>query len=159
MVFSSATPGGHHSRHHDVAPHAGVAVADVAVGKDVDAAAAAIRFLASLARVGVGNARRIRTVAVPVLRGCLGDDAAARHARTQLASAATELWTACEESGDVPDRSRRGTRTGGHEPARVRRVPGVHRRATAHDGEASHALAGGRRRAGRLLRPSRAREG
>ena len=46
---------------------------------------------------GVGNARRIRTVAVPVLRGCLGDDAAARHARTQLASAATELWTACEE--------------------------------------------------------------
>ena len=117
---------GHHSRHHNV--NAGLSSnADAPVGKDVDAAAAAIRFLASLARVGVGNARRIRTVAVPALRGALGDDAGARVARTQLASAATELWTACDEpmgtfpivAGQSDICVGRGIRTGGeHEPAR-----------------------------------------
>ena len=54
---------------------------------------------------------------MPVLRGCLGDDAAARHARTQLASAATELWTACEESmGTFPI-----AHGGGHEPGDANR--------------------------------------
>lgn len=106
---------GGYSRHHNVTHN----VSDAPVGKDVDAAAAAIRFLASLARVTLGNARRIRTVAVPVLRGGLGDAAGARHARTQLASAATELWTACEEPMGTFPITGGGTRTGGeHEPAR-----------------------------------------
>ena len=130
--------GGHHSRHHDVAPHAGVAVADVAVGKDVGLGGGGGRFLASLARVGVGNARRIRTVAVPVLRGCLGDDAAARHARAQLASAATELWTACEEPmGTFPI-----AHGGGHEPGDTNR----------HGFDASPAYTGARQRTTERLR-------
>ena len=79
----------------------GAEAKDSAVGKDVDAAAAAIRFLAALARVSVTNAERIRSVAVPAFRGALGDDGANRSVRTLLASAATELWTACDEPMDT----------------------------------------------------------
>ena len=54
------TSGGY-SRHHNVTHN----VSDAPVGKDVDAAAAAIRFLASLARVTLGNARRIQPSRCP----------------------------------------------------------------------------------------------
>ena len=38
---------------------------------------------------------------MPAFRGALGDDGANRSVRTLLASAATELWTACDEPMDT----------------------------------------------------------